>query len=78
MVDLSMTGMDRTFSEEVDWVEAIGGTEFFETGLATNFTKGLCETDPHAKVREEIFLNNIPVKKRLASFCEHCCRANHF
>ena len=33
VADLATTGFDRTFSEEIDWIENIGGSKILENAL---------------------------------------------
>jgi len=37
VVELAVTGFDRTFAEELDWIEARGGEKGLEKALATDF-----------------------------------------
>lgn len=61
---------DRNFSEDVDLLESLGGSESLEESLCTHFKEGLKGEEQDFIERREAFGDNVKDIVTLKSFCD--------
>jgi P-type Ca2+ transporter type 2B len=66
---------ERTFAEDVDMIDEIGGDRFLETALCTSFKMGIPGDENDLRERESVFATNRKPLIKPKSFLELLCGA---
>lgn len=67
--------LNRKFTEEIDYIEKLGGPQFYEKGLCTSFDKGLTESDEEKDARISNFDSNERPPEEPIKFCDFVLEA---
>lgn len=67
--------LNRKFTEEIDYLERLGGPKFFEDGLCTSFSKGLSENEADREKRIEAFDSNERPPEEPIVYCDFVLNA---